>query len=179
MSVQCDGEQFRGLQPFSLFPKYDAPGPFSSPGFVHPTVYADPRTEHPSSSLTPEIMSVPKDKLVAVNSSGGLAWDSPTSRTRWSNRRDITTRKPAMFLSDIQDQKPSHGAFPLTPPPIESSPDDDMESLPNVQRPHPSSNSILLPTFPVTPPLSRCPPTNFGWAPSDSHTSDLHGSFES
>ena len=179
--VQCDGEQFRGLQPFSLFPKYDAPGPFSSPGFIHPTVYADPRTEHPSSSLTPEIMTtVPKDKLVAVNSSGGLAWDSPTSRMRWSNGRDITTRKPAMFLSDIQGQKPSHATFPLTPPPIGSSPDDDTESLPNVQRPHPRSDSILIPAFPATPPLlSRCPPTNFGWAQSDSHTSDVLGSFDS
>jgi hypothetical protein len=179
--VQCDGEQFRALEPFSLFPKYNAPGPFSSPGLVHPTVYADPRTEHPSSFLTPEMTStVPKDKRVAVSSSGGLAWDSPTSRMQWSNGRDTTTRKPAMFLSDIQlDQKPFHGAFPLTPPPIPSSPDDDTESLPNLQRPHPTSNSILLPAFPVTPPLlSRCSPTDFGWAPSSSHTSDVLESFE-
>jgi hypothetical protein len=177
--VQCDDEQLRVLEPFSLFPKYDAPGPFSSPGFVHPTVYADPRTEHPSSSLTPEITpTVPKDKRVAIDSSGGHAWDSPTSRMRWSNGRDTTTRKPAMFLSDIQlDQKPFHGAFPLTPPPIASSPDDDTESLPNLQRPHPTSNSILPPAFPVTPPLlSRCSPTDFGWAPSNSHTSDVLGS---
>jgi hypothetical protein len=179
--VQRDGDQFRVLEPFSLFPKYDAPSPFSSPGFVYPTVSADPRTEHPS--LTPEITStVPKDKRVAINSSGGLAWDSltPESRMRWSDGRDITTRKPAMFLSDIQDQKPSYGAFPLTPPPIAPSPDDDTESLPNLQRPHPNSNSILLPAFPVTPPLlSRCPPTDFGWALSDSHASDVPGSFES
>jgi hypothetical protein len=182
--VQCDGEQFRALEPFSLSPKYDAPGPFSSPFFVHPRVYADPRTEHPSSSLTPEITStVPKDKRVPVNASGGLAWDSPASRVRRSNGRDTTTRKPAMFLSDIQlDQKPFPEAFPLTPPPITSSPDDDSdtESLPNLQRSLPTSNSVLLPALPVTPPLlSRCSPTDFGWAPSISHTSDVLGSFES
>jgi hypothetical protein len=133
--VQCDGEQFHVLEPLSLFPKYDAPGPFSSPGSVHPPVYADPRTEHHSSSLRPDITStVPQDKRVAVNSSGGLAWDSPTSRMRWSNGRDTTTRKPAVFLSDIQlDEKPFHGAFPVTPPPIASSPDDDTESLTNLQ----------------------------------------------
>jgi len=182
--VQCDRGQFGVPEPFSLFPKYGAPDPFSSPGFVHPTVYADPRTEHPSPSysLTPGITSiVPKDKRVAVNSPGGP--DSPTSRMRWSNGRDATTRKPALFLSDIQlDQAPFHGAFPLTPspPPIGSSPDDGTECLPNLQRPHPTSNSILLPAFPVTPPLlSRCSPTDFGWAPSNSHTSDVLGSFES
>jgi hypothetical protein len=176
--VQCDGEQ----EPFSLFPKYDARGPFSSPGFVHPPVNADPRTERPSSSLTPEITStVPKDKRVAVSSSGGLAWDPPTSRMRWPNGRDTTIHKPAMFLSDIRlDQKPFHGALPLTPRPIASSPDDDTEFLPNLLRPRPTSNSILLPAFPVTPPLlSRCSPTDFGWAPSNSHTSDVLGNFES
>jgi hypothetical protein len=180
--VQYNGEQCRVLEPFSLFPKYDAPGPFSSPGFVHATVYAGPRTEHPSSSLTPEITStVPKDKWVAANSSGAPAWDSPTPRMRWSNGRDTSTRKPAMFLSDIQlDQKPFRGALPLIPPLIASFPDDDTESLPNLQRPHPTSNSILLPAFPVTPPLlSRCSPTDFGCAPSNSHTSDVLGNFES
>ena len=157
--VQCDGEQFRALEPFSLSPKYATPGPFSSPGFDHPTVYAGPRTEHPSSSFSPEITSstVAKDKRVPVNSSGGLARDFPTSRMRWSNGRDTTTRKPAMFLSDIQlEQKPFHGAFPLTPPGpphIASFPGDDAESLPSFQRPHPTSNRILLPALPVTPPL--------------------------
>jgi hypothetical protein len=180
-SVQCDGEQFRVLEPFPLSPKYNAPVHFSSPGFVHPTAYADPRTEHPSSSLTPEITStVLKDKRVAVNSSGGLVWESPTSRMRWSNGRKISIRKPAMFLSDIQlDQKPFREAFPLTPPPIASSPDDDTESLPNLQRSHLTSNSTLLPAFPVTPSLSKCSPTDFGWAPSNSHTSDDLGSFGS
>ena len=179
--VRCDGEPFHALEPFSLFPKYDAPGPFSSPGSVHPTVYADPRTEHPSFFLTPDMTSTdPKDKRVAAGSSGGLAWDSPTARIQWSNGRDVTTRKPAMFLSDIQlDQKPFHGAFPLTSPRLAYSPDDDSESLPNLQRPHPTSNSVLLPALPVTPPLlSRCSPTDFGWAPSNSHTSDVLGSFE-
>jgi len=175
--VQCNGEQFRVLEPFSLFPKYDAPDPFSSPGFIHPTVCADPRNEHLSSPLAPEMTIVPEAKWVATNSSGGLAWGSSTSRMRWSNKRDITTRKPAMFLSDIKlDQKPFHGASPLTPPPIASSLVDDTESLPNLQRPH----SILLPAFPVTPPLlSRCSPTDFGRAPSNSHTYDILGSFES
>lgn len=155
--IQCDGEQFRVLEPSSLFPKHDARDPFSSPGFIHPTVCADPRTEHPSSSLMPEIApTVPKDNRVAANSSGGLALDSYTSRMRWQNRRDITTRKPAMFLSDIRlDQKP------------------------NLQRPHPASNSILLPALQVTPPsLSKCPPIDFSWASPNSHTSDVPGSVE-
>ena len=179
--VQCDGEQFRVPEPYTLFPKCDAPGSFSSPGFVHPTVYADPRTEHPSSSLTPEVtFTVPKDKRMAINSLGGPIWGSPTSRMQWSNGMD-TARKPAIFLSDIQlDQMSSHGEFSPTPPPIPSSPDNDTESLPNLQRAHPTSNSILLPAFPVTPPLlSRCSPTDFGWALSDSHTAGVPGSFES
>jgi hypothetical protein len=179
--VQCDGEQSRVLEPFSSFPKYDTPGSFSSPGFVHPTIYADPRTELRSSPLMPEVTATaPKDKQVAVDSSRGLTWDSPTSRTRWSNGRDTTTRKPA-FLSDIQlDQKSFHGTYPLTPPPIALSSDDDTEFLPNFQRPHPASSGILLPAFPVMPHLlSRCLPANSGWASSDSHASDVHGSFES
>ena len=176
--IQCDGEQFRVLEPF---PKYDAPGPFSSPDFVNPTVYADLRTEHYPSSPTPEMApTIPKGKQAAVKSSGGLAWDSPTSRTRWSNGRDTTTQKPAMFLSDIQlGQKPFYGTFPLTPPPIPSSPYNDSESPPNVQRSYPTTNRILLPTFPVTPPLlSRCSPTGFAWGPYNSHTSDVLGNFE-
>lgn len=179
--AQCDGKQFRVLEPFSLFPKYDARGPFFPAGFVHPTVCSDPRIEHPSSSLTPEITpTVPKDKRVTADSPGDLALDSSTSRMRWPNRRDITTRKPARFLSDIGlDQKPFRPAFPLTPPHIASALGDDTESLPNLQRPHPTSNSILLPALPVTPPLlSRCSPTDFGWASPNSHTSDVPGSFE-
>jgi hypothetical protein len=165
--VQCDGEQFRVLEPFSSFPKYDAAGPFFSPGFVHPTVYPDTRTEHPSSSPTPDIAStLPKDKQAAINSLGGPAWDSPTSRMRWSDGRNTTMRNPAMFLSDIRpDQRPFHGAFPLTTgsPPIASFPDDGTESLPDLQQPHPTSNSILLSAFPVTPPLlSRRSPTDLG-----------------
>lgn len=174
-SVQCDGEQF------SLFPNNDAPGHFSSSGFFHRTVSAG-RTEHPSSYLTPELTTtVPKGKRVAVDSPRGLIWDSPTSQMRWSNGRDATTRTPALFLSDIQrDEKSFHGALPLAPTPIASSPDDDTESPPNLHLPHPTSNDILLPAFPVTPPLlSRRSPADFGWTPSDSQTSYVLGSFES
>ncbi len=121
---------------------------------------------------------------MAVNASGGLTWDSPTSGMRWSNGRDTMTRgKPAMFLSDIQlDQKPFHGPFPRTPPPVAFSSDSDTQFLPNLQRAHATGNNILLPpssVTPLSPLLSRCSPTDFGWLPSDAHTSDVLGSFES
>ena len=180
-SVHWDGQRF--LRTFFLSPKFafdDVARPLSSSGIVPPTVYVDPPTERPLSSPIPEIAPpISTDRLLATNSFEDLSQGSPTTVTRWPNARDTTTcSNPAVFVSDVQlNQRFIHGVFPLTLSPITPSPDGNTE----LPRPPTAPNCILPRQFPVTPPPlpSRCPPIDFGWVLSNTHTPDVFGSIES